>query len=188
MSLWLTEWQRNTCCFSTCAGKLPEIYPRGARESCSLLGLLAVMQCRSRALGKPNVMQGFQGLCWKTAQWLATVVGEDVHSRLLTAVHCRSWGLESCQRAWWRAGCLVLSASTFSPATLTVSLRKGQWGWEMLVGVFRSWNVSSAPSTDKVSCQLGWLGTGGGGWYLKGQVPFSQSNLTVNLELKVTSQ
>ena len=37
---------------------LPEIHPQGARESCSLLGLLVVMQCRSRVLGKPNVMQG----------------------------------------------------------------------------------------------------------------------------------
>ena len=65
---------------------LPEIYPRGARESCSLLGLRVVLQCRSRALGKPDVMEEFKGLCWKTACWLGTVVGEDAHSRALRAV------------------------------------------------------------------------------------------------------
>ena len=172
VSLWLTEWQRNTCCFSTCAGTCLK----------STLGVLekAVpcwvcwLSCNAEVgrWGSQMWCRSSRGSAEKLPAGWGRWGGENAHSRVLRAVTAGPGPGELAEglgKVWvLRAWCFNTPLCKPNRVPQERAVR-----WEMLVGVSCSWNVSSAPSTDKVSCQLGERGQ-----YLNSQVPFSQSNLT----------
>ena len=153
---------------------LPEIHPQGARESCSLLGLLAVMQCRSRALGKPNVMQGSRDSAEKLPdgweQWWGRMFTVDC-SQLCTAGAGARRATRGLVKGW------ELSTQCFSihpcnpdrvPQERAVKMGNACGSLLLLECLFSPFYWQSFLPAGVA---------GGWGEYLKGQVSFSQSNL-----------